>query len=110
VTLIAIGCIKPLCDLLEVKDVKVLTVALEGLENILRIGEQEKQGEFNDVATLIDEVDGVTKIQELQYHTNEGNFWYRIFICVLLISLICRRNLCEVSKDSGNLLPWGGRC
>lgn len=66
------GCIKPLCDLLEVKDAKVVIVALEGLENILRVGEQQKTGEFNEIATLIDEADGVNKIQSLQYHANEG--------------------------------------
>jgi hypothetical protein len=69
--LVSLGCIKPLCDLLEVKDAKVVIVALEGLENILRIGEQQKTGEFNDIATLIDESDGVNKIQALQYHANE---------------------------------------
>jgi HEAT repeat protein len=69
--LVSLGCIKPLCDLLEVKDAKVVIVALEGLENILRVGEQQKTGEFNDIATLIDESDGVNKIQALQYHANE---------------------------------------
>ncbi len=33
------GCIKPLCDLLTVMDVKIVEVALDGLENILRVGE-----------------------------------------------------------------------
>jgi hypothetical protein len=31
------GCIKPLCDLLTVHDVRIVTVALEGLENILKV-------------------------------------------------------------------------
>ncbi|GMF42939.1 unnamed protein product [Phytophthora fragariaefolia] len=70
--LVSLGCIKPLCDLLEVKDAKVVIVALEGLENILRVGEQQKTNDINDVATMIDEADGVNKIQALQYHANEG--------------------------------------
>ncbi|ETI56771.1 hypothetical protein F441_00822 [Phytophthora nicotianae CJ01A1] len=69
--LVSLGCIKPLCDLLEVKDAKVVIVALEGLENILRAGESQKTNDINDVATMIDEADGVTKIQALQYHANE---------------------------------------
>ncbi|CAI5700875.1 hypothetical protein KXD40_005792 [Peronospora effusa] len=69
--LVSLGCIKPLCDLLEVKDAKVVIVALEGLENILRAGEQQKTNDINDIATMIDEADGVTKIQALQYHVNE---------------------------------------
>ncbi|RLN55278.1 hypothetical protein BBJ28_00020096, partial [Nothophytophthora sp. Chile5] len=60
-----------LCDLLEVKDAKVVIVALEGLENILRVGEQQKTGDLNEIATMIDEADGVNKIQALQYHANE---------------------------------------
>ena len=31
------GCIRPLCDLLGVNDVKIVTIALEGLENVSRI-------------------------------------------------------------------------
>jgi importin subunit alpha-6/7 len=31
------GCIPPLCDLLQVQDAKIVTVALEGLENILKV-------------------------------------------------------------------------
>ncbi|OWZ20327.1 Importin alpha-2 subunit [Phytophthora megakarya] len=69
--LVSLGCIKPLCDLLEVKDAKVVIVALEGLENILRTGDVKKTSDINDVATMIDEADGVNKIQALQYHANE---------------------------------------
>ena len=35
-TLVELGSIKPLCDLLDAKDTRILSVALEGLENILQ--------------------------------------------------------------------------
>lgn len=35
------GCIKPLCDLLNVNEVKIIKVAMEGLENILKVREVE---------------------------------------------------------------------
>lgn len=35
------NCIPPLCELLTVMDVKIIQVALNGLENILRLGEQD---------------------------------------------------------------------
>merc|ERR1711934_224576 len=35
--------IQPLCDLLDAKDGRIVTVALEGLENILRVGLDEAQ-------------------------------------------------------------------
>jgi len=35
--LVYVGCIKPLCDLLDVNEVKIIKVAMEGLENILKV-------------------------------------------------------------------------
>ena len=35
--LVYAGCIKPLCDLLNVNEVKIIKVAMEGLENILKV-------------------------------------------------------------------------
>jgi len=36
------GCIKPLCDLLVYLDPRIVTVCLEGLENILKVQEAKK--------------------------------------------------------------------
>jgi hypothetical protein len=35
--LVDVGAVRPLCDLLSVPDVRIVTVALEGLENILKV-------------------------------------------------------------------------
>jgi hypothetical protein len=35
--LVNFNCIRPLCELLTVNDVRIITVALEGLENILKV-------------------------------------------------------------------------
>ncbi|KAK9068366.1 hypothetical protein SSX86_012483 [Deinandra increscens subsp. villosa] len=68
------GCIKPLCDLLVCPDPRIVTVSLEGLENILKVGEVEKQagnaGDVNLYAQLIDDADGLEKIENLQSHDN----------------------------------------
>ncbi|KAJ6359664.1 hypothetical protein OIU77_003800 [Salix suchowensis] len=40
--LVSQGCIKPLCDLLICPDPRIVTVCLEGLENILKVGEADK--------------------------------------------------------------------
>ena len=68
------NCIKPLCDLLATgSDPKIIIVALEGLENILRVGknDQELRGPeaLNEFAEMIDEADGLVKIEELQNHS-----------------------------------------
>lgn len=39
-TLVQAGAIKPLCDLLTCSDPRIITVALEGIENILKVGRQ----------------------------------------------------------------------
>ncbi|KDO32844.1 importin subunit alpha-1b [Saprolegnia parasitica CBS 223.65] len=65
------GCIPPLVALLDVTDSKIICVCLDALENILRVGQShaEQNGEAdNPMALAIEEQDGVTKIQNLQYH------------------------------------------
>ncbi|XP_077231968.1 importin subunit alpha-4-like [Tasmannia lanceolata] len=72
--LVSQGCIKPLCDLLACPDPRIVTVCLEGLENILKVGEAEKELGNNDGVNvythLIDECDGLDKIENLQSHDN----------------------------------------
>ncbi|KAG9459516.1 hypothetical protein H6P81_004024 [Aristolochia fimbriata] len=72
--LVSQGCIKPLCDLLVCPDPRIVTVCLEGLENILKVGEAEKNvgntGGVNLYAQLIDEAEGLEKIENLQSHDN----------------------------------------
>jgi hypothetical protein len=74
--LVYVGCIKPLCDLLDVNEVKIIKVAMEGLENILKIGEAEKEmqgpGGTNPYAQLVDEAEGLDRIEHLQNHAHEA--------------------------------------
>ncbi|KAF8401286.1 hypothetical protein HHK36_012219 [Tetracentron sinense] len=68
------GCIKPLCDLLVCPDPRIVTVCLEGLENILKIGEADKElgknGGVNIYAQMVDDCEGLDKIENLQSHDN----------------------------------------
>ena len=69
--LVSQGCIPPMCDLLTVIDAKIVQVALSGLENILRFGEQEpKDTNTNYYANLVEECYGLDKIEFLQSHEN----------------------------------------
>lgn len=72
------GCIKPLCDLLGCPDNKIIQVALDGLENILKVGELDKQAAgdgpesaINRYALFIEECGGMEKIHECQTNANE---------------------------------------
>ena len=72
--LVSQGCIKPLCDLLNCPDPRIVTVCLEGLENILKVGEADKNlgstGGVNLYAQMIDDAEGLEKIENLQSHDN----------------------------------------
>eukprot|EP00253_Pinus_taeda_P004943 PITA_04943 len=67
------GCIQPLCDLLECSDPSTITVCLECLENILRLGEAYKIAGITDInvyVCLIEDADGLDKIEGLLSHQN----------------------------------------
>ncbi|CAE7613570.1 IMPA4 [Symbiodinium sp. CCMP2592] len=72
--LVEMQCIKPLVDLLVVSDAKIIGVALEALENILKVGKdkQQKLGMAeNPFAAKIEQADGLPKIENLQEDPNE---------------------------------------
>ncbi|KAI3712392.1 hypothetical protein L1987_70947 [Smallanthus sonchifolius] len=53
---------------------RIVTVYLEGLENILKVGEAKKNlgrsGDVNPYAQMIDDAEGLEKIENLQSHDN----------------------------------------
>lgn len=71
------GGIRPLCDLLACPDNKIIQVALDGLENILKVGDMDKEaaqpGEprINRYALFIEEAGGMEKIHDCQNNANE---------------------------------------
>ncbi|KAK7337530.1 hypothetical protein VNO77_18110 [Canavalia gladiata] len=63
------GCIQPLCDLLTCPDPKIVAVCLEGLENILVVGEADKEDDgVNMFANMVYHCGGLRKIEILQTH------------------------------------------
>eukprot|EP00727_Mastigamoeba_balamuthi_P007836 m51a1_g3673 putative importin alpha (546) ;mRNA; f:281546-283840 len=71
--LVQSGVVAPLCELLDSNDARLVTVALEGLENILKVGAREASatsGE-NVHALQVEEAGGLSKIEELQTHPNQ---------------------------------------
>ena len=71
--LVELNVIPPLCDLLSMVDTKVIEVALNGLENILKLGLQDAKlhGTTNPYAIKIEECGGLDKIEALQGHQHE---------------------------------------
>lgn len=71
--LVELEVISPLCDLLSIQDTKVVEVALNGLDNILKLGQHDSRlnGTPNPYALKIEECGGLDKIEFLQGHQNE---------------------------------------
>jgi len=67
------GCVPPLAELLNVQDPKIIIVALEGLENILKIGDAEAKhmGTDNMMVQIVEQSNGAANIEQLQHHENE---------------------------------------
>lgn len=65
--------VRPLCDLLSMMDSKIILVALNGIENILRAGEAiiKDYGGQNMYSIQVEECFGLDKIEHLQEHENE---------------------------------------
>ena len=67
------GALTPLISLLSVNDTKIVTVALEGIENILKAGLDglDEHGN-NPMALLVAENNGLEQIEALQNHDNHN--------------------------------------
>lgn len=72
--LIQSGCIKPMCDLLVTSEQRMIGVALDALENILKVGQQKQQENGlpeNPVVALVEQAEGLARLEALQEDPNE---------------------------------------
>lgn len=107
------GCIPPLCDLLTVQDAKIVQVALNGLENILKVGDHSNQ-QVNPYAVIIEECYGIYFIFNLFESISLGRILNLVSICRIRqnrISSITQkyRNLSKGFRHNRTLLWIGGR-
>jgi len=92
------GCIRPICDLLVAQEPRILNVALEGLENILRAGEEirmQNNLDSNPYAEFVESANGLDKIEALQNHSNKDIYEK----AHLILETYC--DLCDLDDDSG---------
>eukprot|EP01102_Stenamoeba_stenopodia_P020472 TRINITY_DN797_c0_g1_i1.p1 TRINITY_DN797_c0_g1~~TRINITY_DN797_c0_g1_i1.p1 ORF type:complete len:575 (-),score=128.29 TRINITY_DN797_c0_g1_i1:108-1700(-) len=83
--LVAQGCIKPLSELLKCSDARIISVALDALENILRSGKQSNGNDFYGYYTLFEEAEGIDNLELLLTHVSEeihrkANVIYQTYI------------------------------
>lgn len=60
------GVIPPFCDLLTCKDAQVIQVVLDGINNMLKMSSHI----VDRLCTMIEECNGLDKIEQLQNHDN----------------------------------------
>lgn len=68
--LVELGCIPPLCEFLKAPDLRLIMVALEGIENILDAGNElaQETGTYNKYVDMVEECKGLESIVGLQSH------------------------------------------
>ena len=65
------GCVPPLVNLLDKPDVRIVSVALEGIENILKCGQRNQNMDgTNPFVGVVELCGGVDMIKDLQQHEN----------------------------------------
>jgi len=104
--IVSCGCIKPVADLLSVSDPKIIGVALITLENILKVGKtkQQEQGlTENPCCALIEQADGLTKIERLQEGPNEDLYQKAVHILEIYFRL---DDSDDIADDAVAALQW----
>ena len=89
VCLVELGAITPLCELLNVGDSKILLVAMEALESIMKHG---------DYADIVEEAGGLDLLESLQEHENQE-------VYERAVSIIEKHFGLEDEDESENLAP-----
>eukprot|EP00929_Paragymnodinium_shiwhaense_P012816 TRINITY_DN120709_c0_g1_i1.p2 TRINITY_DN120709_c0_g1~~TRINITY_DN120709_c0_g1_i1.p2 ORF type:complete len:538 (+),score=181.48 TRINITY_DN120709_c0_g1_i1:69-1682(+) len=104
------GCIKPMVDLMSVQDTKIVGVALEALENILKVGkadQQERGLAENPVCGLIEQAEGLAKIEALQEDANEDIYSKANHILESYFPLDDDDDIADVSGAQANGFQFG---
>ena len=84
----SIGCIKPLCDILTVQDPRIVLVTLEGLENILKVGQLDAKNGVNPYSVMIEEAYGQWSVCVSVCVCMPVCVRVSEFMCVLLVQIL----------------------
>ena len=106
------GCIEPLCELVVAADIRVVAVSLEGLENILKQGEDLKphNNHINPYAQIMEETCGLDNIETLRSHPSAPIYTKALSIITKYFSMEEDEELDGPSafEFGANATPQGG--
>jgi len=88
------GAIDAMCSVLDINDTKMLLVALDALDSILRVGQELGK----DYCSFVDECDGLEKLELLQEHQSDAVYKKAVDIIETYFG-------CEDEAEDENLAP-----
>lgn len=88
------GAIDAMCSVLDINDTKMLLVALDALDSILRVGQELGK----DYCSFVDECDGLEKLELLQEHQSDAVYKKAVHIIETYFG-------CEDGAEDENLAP-----
>eukprot|EP01066_Platyproteum_vivax_P011506 Platyproteum_vivax@DN5227_c0_g1_i1.p1 len=109
--IVSCGCVKPLCDLLTCPDTKITIVAMEALENILKVGEQKACDAHlgaNPYLTLIDQAGGLNRLEMLQSDDSQEVYNKSIGILTKYFNVEDEEEQAAQEAGFGAQMPSGG--
>jgi importin subunit alpha-1 len=92
------GILPPLCEQLQLADSKILVVAMDGIENILKVGHAEMLSNGlpeNPYAKIVETCGGADRLEQLQFHDTRDIYERAVKI------LRTYFDATEVKEDSG---------
>merc|ERR1719270_2852666 len=101
--LIECGCIKPMCDLLVTSEQRMIGVALDAIENILKVGHQsqkEKTLPENPVVALVEQAEGLQRLEALQEDPNEDVYHKAVRLLETYFPLEDDDNGADIAADA----------
>jgi importin subunit alpha-1 len=110
--MVARGVIPPLCRLLQVPDPKVVVVALEGLDNILKAGASTGDNAENEYVHYMEEHNATEVLDKLQYSDHKGACPSTVHLCCHATPrawcCLCAAFACSflARVDNGLPVPW----
>eukprot|EP00835_Amoeboradix_gromovi_P004594 NODE_367_length_10044_cov_0.769432.p3 type:complete len:516 gc:universal NODE_367_length_10044_cov_0.769432:9770-8223(-) len=104
--LVSCGCIGPLLDMLTCMDIGIIQVCLDGLTNILKVGDLKGQteGYFNPYVTIAEENNAYDKLSNLT-HMNNNEIYKRANN--LLDKYFQSENMAEQALNEDGTLSFG---
>lgn len=93
-SIVECGAIDAVCSVFDINDTKMLMVALDALDQILRVGQEMNK----DYCSFVDECDGLEKLEKLQEHSSDDIYRKAVNIIETFFG-------CEDGTEDENLAP-----